>query len=172
MTHPAKAIVASLLFSTVLCTNSFAQQSIVSLESVYDKNNSELLTHNTTPVAVNTNTKASFDALFPNATNPLWAAIGDNYYVSFLNNGRKANAVFTAKGKMNYCITDCSMENLPAFFSKTIKKEYACYNLLKGTEIHAYGTVVYQAVIENSTDFKTLKYTVNGIEEIGQMKKQ
>jgi hypothetical protein len=64
------------------------------------------------------------------------------------------------------------MENLPAFFSKTIKKEYACYNLLKGTEIHAYGTVVYQAVIENSTDFKTLKYTVNGIEEIGQMKKQ
>jgi hypothetical protein len=68
MTHPAKAIVASLLFSTVLCTNSFAQQSIVSLESVYDKNNSELLTHNTTPVAVNTNTKASFDALFPNAT--------------------------------------------------------------------------------------------------------
>lgn len=172
MTQSAKIITAALLFSTALCINTVAQESIASAEPGYAKNNTGLPTDNATPVIPSAKTKAGFVELFPNAVNPLWTAMGDNYYVSFLNNGRKANASFTPKGKMNYCITECSMENLPASFSKTIKNEYAGYSLIKGTEIKASGAVVYQAIIENSTGFKTLKYTVDGIEEMQPVKKQ
>lgn len=172
MTRLAKIMAASLLFNAALLTTAFAQQSIASAETDYAKTTSEIVTNNSRPVAVNAKTKASFVMQFPNASKPLWASIGDNYYVSFLNNGRKASAVFTAKGGMNYCMTECSMENLPESFRKTIQKEYAGYSLLKGTEIKAYGTIAYQAVLENNTGFKTLKYTEDGIEQIGQIKKQ
>ena len=64
------------------------------------------------------------------------------------------------------------MENLPAAFSKTITNKYASYHLFNAIEIAAYGTVAYQAILENSKDFITLKYTSEGVEEIQQVKKQ
>ena len=64
------------------------------------------------------------------------------------------------------------MENLPAAFSKTITSNYASYHLFNAIEIAAYSTVAYQAILENSKDFITLKYTSEGIEEIQQVKKQ
>ena len=172
MRPSAKIVAAAIVFSPFFCTNTFAQQPIASAETALPKNATELLPSHMTSVAPNEKIEVSFNALFPNATNPLWSATGDNnFYVSFFNNGRKANASFTVKGKMNYCITDCSIENLPASFRKTIKKQYPGHRLLKATELKAHGSVVYEAVMETSKGFKTLKYTEEGIEEI-RVKKQ
>ena len=115
---------------------------------------------------------SKFSSLYPNATNLNWANTSNNYWVSFLNNNRKAKASFSPKGILNYIITDCVMENLPAAFSKTITNKYASYHLFNAIEIAAYGTVACQAILENSKDFITLKYTSEGVEEIQQVKKQ
>jgi len=117
------------------------------------------------------NAKASFSTLFPNATQQKWTSSEGNSFVSFLNNGRKATASFTTKGKMTYVITDCSMNDLPAAFSKNIKNDYATYQLFHAIEIKAHGETAYQAVLENAAGFVTLKFTADGVEEIQQVKK-
>ena len=106
-----------------------------------------------------------------NATNLKRANTRDNCWVSFLNNSRKAKASFSPKGILNYIITDCAMENLPEAFSKKIMNKYASYHLFNAIEIAAYSTVAYQAVLENSKGYITLKYTPDGVEEIQQVKK-
>ena len=95
----------------------------------------------------------------------------DNYYVSFLNQGRKAKASFSAKGKMNYCITECAPEKLPADLLSTIRKEYAGYTIFNSVEINAHNTTAYKAIIENEVGFITLRYSSNTVEEIEQVKK-
>ena len=175
MKRSAKIIVATILFNVLLTFNTFAQQSDMdaSTAAVYAKNTIAVEPYNigNTAVAANPKTEARFSTLFPNASNQQWIASADNYWVSFLHNGRKSNASFTPKGKMNYSITVCAMEHLPAAFSKTIKKEYAAYSLFNAIEIKAHGAVVYQAILENSTGFIKLKYTTDGVEEIQQVKK-
>lgn len=110
--------------------------------------------------------------LCPNATNLKWSNNADNYWVSFLNNGRKANGSFTPKGKMNYMITECTMKDLPADFSSDIANGYGSYQLLNAIEIVAHGAVAYQAILENSKGFVTLKYTSDDMEEVQKVKKQ
>ena len=175
MKHSAKIIIATILFTVTLSTNIFAQQSYTkaSAEPTYAKNTKVVEAENNTKTALapNPETEAMFAVLFPNASKQEWSAGSDNYWVSFINNGRKANASLTPKGKMNYVITICAMEHLPAAFSKTIKKEYAGYSLFNAAEIKAYGVVVYQAILENNDGFITLNYSIEGVEEIQQVKK-
>ncbi|HEX2846109.1 MAG TPA: hypothetical protein VHN59_06145 [Chitinophagaceae bacterium] len=121
--------------------------------------------------AVSPTIAASFSTLFPKATEPKWYEKDSYHFVSFLNNGRKATACFSSKGKMSYAITECRMENLPEAFSKEIQKDYAAYRLFRATEIQAYGQTAYQAIMENASEFITLKYTVEGVEEIKTVKK-
>ncbi|NCU02816.1 MAG: hypothetical protein GXC73_02415 [Chitinophagaceae bacterium] len=168
MTHTTNILAAAFLFSTAFCSSSLAQQSIASAKPSF-KNNIEPQTAISTTAIVNSKTQASFAALFPNATNPVWATNDEFHFVTFSHNGRKASASFTTKGKMNYCIIDCSILHLPAAFSKIIQKEFAGYSLIKATEIKAYGTMAYQAILENNTGYKTLKFTEDGVEEIQQV---
>ncbi len=176
MTHSAKIIGAAILLTLELTTTSFAQQvySDAPTDVTYVNNQVNLDTDNgiKTSIVTNAETEARFSALFPNASNQQWSSRAGNYWVSFLNNGRKANASFTPKGKMNYTITVCAMENLPAAFTEMIKNEYGAYSLFNAIEIKAHGAVVYHAVLENSKGFTTLKYTTEGIEVIQQIKKQ
>ena len=176
MTASTKIIAVTFLLAIGLSSASFAQQS-------YASNSVKLPDANTTTIVdENSNTKtvdvadplivSKFSSLFPNATNLKWANSADNCWVSFLNNNRKAKASFTPKGILNYTITDCAMENLPAAFSKTITNKYASYQLFNAIEIAAYSTVAYQAILENSKGYITLKYTPEGVEEIQQVKKQ
>ena len=176
MTAFTKIIAVTFLLAIGFSSSSFAQQS-------YAGNSVKLADANTTAIVdENSNAKtvyladalivSKFSSLFPNATNLKWANSSDNYWVSFLNNSRKAKASFSPKGILNYIITDCAMENLPAAFSKTITSNYASYHLFNAIEIAAYRTVAYQAILENSTGFITLKYTSEGVEEIQQLKKQ
>ena len=176
MTASTKIIAVTFLLAIGLSSASFAQQSYAS--------NSVKFTDANTPAVVyeNSNAKTAdvadqliaskFSSLFPNATNLKWANSADNYWVSFLNNNRKAKASFSPKGILNYIITDCAMENLPAAFSKTITNNYASYDLFNAIEIAAYSTVAYQAILENSKGYITLKYTSGGVEEIQQVSKQ
>lgn len=115
--------------------------------------------------------KTNFSTLFPNASQQKWSIAAGNNFVSFLNNGRKATASFTAKGNMNYVITNCELNNLPEDFSKSIKSNYADYKLFHAIEIKAYGETAYQAVMESATNFITLKFTNDGVEEIQTVKK-
>ncbi len=115
--------------------------------------------------------KTSFSILFPNASQQKWSTTAGNNFVSFLNDGRKATASFTARGNMNYVITNCDLNNLPEGFSKNIKSNYSDYKLFHAIEIKAYGQTAYQAILENATNFVTLKCTTDGIEEIQTVKK-
>lgn len=175
MTHLSKIITATLLLAVASSANTFAQQPNMdgSTAAVYVKNTiaAEAVNVSKTVLAANSKTEASFAALFLNASNQKWSAIADNYWVSFLNNGRKATASFTPKGKMNYSITDCNLAYLPAAFSETIKKEYAAYRLFNAMVIKAHGATVYEAILENNNGFIKLKYTTDGVEEIQQVKK-
>jgi hypothetical protein len=114
----------------------------------------------------NSRVMAKFSALFAGAVNQKWASIGDCYYVSFLNKGCKARAVFTAKGTMNYLITDLSPEQLPEHFRRRINSNYKGYAFLQAIEIAAYNAVAYQVVLEGTRRIVTLKFTADGMEEL------
>ena len=176
MTASTKIIAVTFLLSIGLSSASFAQQSFASYSvKLSDANTTAFVDENSNAKTVDVTDAlivSKFSSLFPNATNLKWANSADNYWVSFLNNNRKAKASFTPKGILNYIITDCAMENLPAAFSKTITNKYASYHLFNAIEIAAHGTVAYQAILENSKDFITLKYTSEGVEEIQEVKKQ
>ena len=176
MTASTKIIAVTFLLSIGLSSASFAQQSFASYSvKLSDANTTAVVNENSNVKTVDVADPliaSKFSSLFPNATNLKWVNSADNYWVSFLNNNRKAKASFTPKGILNYIITDCAMTNLPAVFSKTITNNYASYHLFNAIEIAAYNTVAYQAILENSTGYITLKYTSEGVEEIQQVKKQ
>lgn len=162
-----KIIAAFFLFNLCLVSLSFGQNMIAS-NNVPAENRVANIPANTSEETI---TETNFTSLFPNATAQKWSTSNGNSFVSFLNNGRKASASFDAKGKISYVITHCAMENLPAAFSKTINTDYTAYHLFSASEIKAHGETAYQAVLENATGFITLKYTVDGVEEIQRVKK-
>lgn len=178
MQNSIKATAATAIVSFLLSNNALAQDTHTSTaaKTVYtniptiEKNISANISKEdiaaNNPIVV-----AKFSTLFPVATNQQWASTNNNLWVSFLNNGRKASASFTPKGKVNYVILDCAMEQLPAAFCKTIKKDYPLYNLYNAIEITANDAVTYQVVLENPVNFITLKYTSEGVEETKQVKK-
>ena len=176
MTHSTKIFATTILLTVALCTNVFAQAvtDVATNHLSYSKNTFSPKENS----SINKDFRADpaitvrFSNLFPTATDQKWTAGADNFWVSFLNNGRKANASVTLKGKLNYMITDCAMENLPAAFSKKIINDYASYQLFNAIEIKAHGSVAYQAILEDSKGYITLKYTSEGVEVIQQVKKQ
>ncbi len=172
MKNSIKAITATVLITILSSGNLYAQDAYInaSAKTPYSTT-AGANTSNNSSVAINPLVSAKFSTLFPQATNQQWALNNNSSWVSFLNNGRKASASFTSKGKMNYVITDCAMEQLPGSFRKTISKEYASYNLYNAIEIKAYDAVAYQVVLENASTYITLKFTSDGIEEIQQLKK-
>lgn len=176
MKNSIKAIAATALIIVLSSGNSYAQEmssvsapgkaAYASTTTATTENNSHI-----SATVVNPMIAAKFSALFPGATSQQWGSSDNNFWVSFLNNGRKASASFTLKGKIKYIITDCAMEQLPESLRKTISKEYASFNLYSAIEIKAYDTVAYQAVLENASTYVTLKFTNEGVEEIQQLKK-
>ena len=107
----------------------------------------------------------------PNATAQEWRMMNNGYYVSFLNSGRKAKAMLSQKGKMNYAITDCTLAQLPSSMQKKIASQYAAYTFVNAVEINAYDAIAHQAVLQNSSGYITLKATREGIEEVDTQKK-
>ena len=176
MKQSNRIIAAALLFTAVATGTINAQQSTIntSADAAFVKNNLPSSTDMVTSSvpAANPKIEARFAALFPNASDLHWVAGADNYWVKFLNNGRTANACFTAKGKMNYAITECGMMDMPEAFSKAIQKEYPAYSLLRAIEIKAHDAVAYQAILEDANGYVTLKYTTDGVEKIQQVVKQ
>lgn len=173
MSHSMKTIATLAIFGAILTTNSFAQQSFNAAEPVYAKNTLELpaMDAGAANSVLNAKTEARLMELYPQASEVVWSKMQDNYYVSFLNQGRKAKASFSAKGKMNYCITECSAQQLPADLLSTIRKEYTGYTVFNSVEINAHNTTAYQAIIENNVGFITLRYSSNTVEEVEQVKK-
>ena len=175
MTHSTKFIALIILLTVAFFTNINAQDAnaIAGIRPSYINNafSGEENISNKKNVAASPVVLAEFATLFPTATMQNWTASADNCWISFLQNGRKAKASLTQKGKVNYIITDCAMENLPDALSKAITSQYASYRLFNAIEIEAHGTVAYQAILENSKNFITLKCTSEGIDEIQQVKK-
>lgn len=177
MQNLIKAIAPAALVTILLSSNASAQNMMPN-NSAKNVNSYTAETDKTNPstklkkdIATNPIVVAKFSALFPEAASTQWTSTNDNIWVSFLNNGRKARACFNEKGKMSYVISDCGMEQLPAAFSNTIKKDYPSYHLYNAVEITAHDVVAYEAVLENSVHFITLKYTSDGIQETKQVTK-
>lgn len=158
--------VFSLTFGQNMYASSAVKTSNVSTEKVIETDKS-----NSNSSALNKVTELNFNSMFPNATEQKWTSNSNNSLVSFLNNGKKATASFNVKGKLSYVITNCAMSELPSDFSKAINNSYADYQLFHATEIEAFGETAYQAILENAAGFITLKYTVDGVEEIQTLKK-
>lgn len=175
MTQTIKTFSATMFLSLGITALSFAQISYASNQIKVSEAISTAVetveTNNPKVVVISKHVEAKFLNLFPKATSQKWTAAAENYFVSFLNDGRKANASISAKGNLNYVITVCSLDQLPEAFTKNIKANYAGFQLFHATEIFAHNKTAYQAVIESATSFITLKYTADGVEEIQHMKK-
>ena len=175
MKQSIKIFAAFLFLSLGFTSLSFAQNAYASNEgknSITLTNMSEELpTKDVVTTVASPAMETRFFTLFPNATEQKWGITTENSFVSFLNNGSKATASFTSKGKLSYVITACTMAQMPEAFSKAITNNYAGYQLFHAIEIKAYGETVYQAIIENAAGFRTLKYTTDGVEEIKYVKK-
>jgi len=115
--------------------------------------------------------KTNFVLLFPNATDAQWSISKKSIYVSFLNQGRKTNACFDAKGKLSYTITNCTSAQLPTEFTQMLSSTYDEYALFNAKEITSKGIIWYQIILENDTEFLTLYYSSEGIEEGKRLKK-
>ena len=171
----AKLFALTMLITITLFSNAYAQDAIAiaTVQTSGPNNNFNVKENNTikTDFEANSIVAAKFSILFPTATSQKWTGGPDNSWVSFINNGRKVKASFSQEGKLNYAITDCAMQHLPATFSKTITDTYASYQLFNAIEIKAHGSVAYQAILEDSKGYITLKYTTDVVEEIQQVKK-
>lgn len=167
MKQSIKFVAAAALFSLGISSFSFAQN----IASVKTASSENLVISDAENNSIENAAEASFSSLFPNASQQKWTATADNSFVSFLNEGRKARASFNTKGSLNYVITDCGINNLPAAFSKKLNDNYSGYKLFHAIEIKAYGETAYQAVMENASSFVTLKFTTDGMEELQQVKK-
>jgi hypothetical protein len=115
---------------------------------------------------------AKFSKMFAGASNQQWKTVGDCSYVSFSNNGCNSRAVFTSTGKMNYLITDVSVDQLPELLRNRIANDYKGYTVSQALEITAFNTVAYQTILENDHHFVKLKYTTDGIEKLVEQAKQ
>ena len=111
-----------------------------------------------------------FTAMFPNATQQLWASMGNDFLVYFVIEGKKASACFTKTGKFNYAITDYTTD-LPEAIQRATPHEYASCQVKKAVEIRAYGEVVFQVIFENELAYTTIRYANDGVEKINEIKK-
>lgn len=166
-----KAITAAAFFTALLSGNSFAQNLYVTNAAKTLVSNSAVDNTIKSSTPSNEVVAAKFSRLFPAAKAQQWTSSENTCLVSFDNNGRKSRASFTSNGLMNYVISDCTMEQLPAGFAQKIKKDYSGYKLYNAIEINAHESVAYQAVLENESTYLTLKYTNEGVEEIQKVKK-
>jgi hypothetical protein len=141
--------------------------------SVILSDQSELASGITEESLAETNPKLlkSFNNLFPTAGNELWSRLDNNYFVSFEKNGNKSRASFNSKGLLNYIISTCNVQNLPEAFQQTISKKYSAYTMYNASQIKAYETEVYQAILENSTGFITLRFSEEETTEISKINK-
>lgn len=165
-----KAIAATTLITVLSYGNSYGQKIYdnTSLTIAYSSKShtTDEKTAKTGSMVTNPLIAAKFATSFPAASNQQWTDNDKVFWVSFLNNGCKARASFNTKGKMNYLITDCAMEQLPEPFRKTINRKFALYTLYHAIKINAYDAVAYQVVLENTSTYITLKFTSEGVEEV------
>lgn len=154
---------SAVTFGQSFYASNTSKASTFTVENTPEKNSSSF--------ALSKTTESNFNSLFPSATEQNWSINEDNSLVSFLNNGKKATASFTAKGKLSYVITKVGITELPEDFRSAITKTYSNYQLFHASEIKAFGEIAYQAIIENEAGYITLKYTAEGIEEIQTVKK-
>ncbi len=115
--------------------------------------------------------KTAFTTIFPSAVQQQWGRVAKGYYVAFINNGRKSSAGFDVDGNLNYVISECAEEQLPASLRLEIRKNYRNYKLLSGTTIQAHGATAYQATLEGDKDYITLKSAGEEIEITQQINK-
>lgn len=113
----------------------------------------------------------SFSILFPNFTGQQWTETNDALYVSFINDGHKTRASFSKNGRLNYAIADYDLEQLPQALQQYIKKEYNDYMVFNAIKITAHSATAYQVILENTSEFITLKSTIDGIEQTAHQSK-
>ncbi|MEJ7768056.1 MAG: hypothetical protein WKF89_09605 [Chitinophagaceae bacterium] len=174
MSSSSKTFFATALIAIALSGNSYAQNMIVNTSGATAFTNESPASEGKIDkgVAVVTTIIATrFSSLFPGATMQQWSNRSDNFWVTFLDKDRKASACFTSSGKMNYVIKNCELEHLPESFRKTIRKKYSSYTLYKAIEIKAYDAVAYQVVLEDASQYITLKVVEGEVELIQQVKK-
>lgn len=161
---PAPAIMLLLLSLTYIC---HTQNSYAGIPG--NSGNGSIVSD--TLLESNPRLKAGFSKSFPAALQQRWSKLDDGFYVSFLNNGRKSNAVFSKHGTINYVISDCTMEQLPEAFRDEIQKDYPGYQLKHGFEINVHNEVIYQVVLENAKQYVTLRSNGESSEKIQQVNK-
>ena len=167
------------LFSSNL---SYAQELLAVNAPVQSGNNvyeSNALSEGSTMVPVSaailaeTNPKLirNFSQLFPTTEKVSWSKMNNGFYASFDKDGQHTSAVFTNNGLLNYTITSCSLEQLPATLQQSISKKYNGYRLFNASQIRSNGTEAYNVVLENANGFVTLQHTEDGTAEIKKVNK-
>ena len=92
-------------------------------------------------------------------------------FAYFFTNGRKAYAVFTLQGRMNYAITWLEPADLPADIKTKVGEEYSAYSIFNIKKILICGYTLYRVILENEYEFIHVQITDTDIEEIEKFKK-
>ncbi len=116
-------------------------------------------------------TANSFNKLFPGAKDQLWIKEANVLFACFFNNGHRTTAVFSVYGKMNYAVATIDSSSLPRPVMQAIKREYSTYGIFNIKQITAFGSTVFQVLIENNCEYILIKATGDEIEEIKQLTK-
>lgn len=165
-------IVTATVFGQTLFAQDFASTKTANVPVLHAENTDAGTAAGATVIEKpNAKFVAALAALFPSATAQTWRLFNGCYHVSFQNNNQKARAVFSAKGKLNYALSDCGKAHLPASLKQAIEKDYAAYQVVNSVQINAYGTVAHQALLESGAEYVTLKATEDGVEVVDRVKK-
>ena len=177
---PSIRIIATSLFAIITTTTNAQNllvasapvaKNMVTSSFISDDESSTILISAETLAASNPKLIWNFTQIFPTTTNVVWSKLDNNYFVSFEKDGQPSSAVFTNKGALNYTITNCSMEQLPASLKHKMSEKYNGYNLFHASQIVSNGTESYSVVMENTTGFVTLLHSENETEETRRVDK-
>ncbi|MEO6705791.1 MAG: hypothetical protein ABIN04_08090 [Ginsengibacter sp.] len=182
MTTYKTLLLASLLM-LAFTGDSLAQQAyentadILNVAEKYAKVSTTTFTASANTVAPNNistdypNLIKRFSHSFQDAGNQQWTETDNYLFVSFINKGKKARACFTKEGTMNYVITDCDPEQLPASLQQRVKTDYPGYSIFNAKEVNAYNTTTHQVILEDADRFITIISTNEGVEETNTVNK-
>lgn len=95
------------------------------------------------------NVKAKFKALYPHAENVKWDVEEGNYEVSFeAEEDVDMSLLFNSKGEILETETEIEKEDLPAAVLKTLKTDFAGWDIEEAAKIVRDGKTTFEAELE------------------------
>ncbi|QEC66251.1 hypothetical protein FRZ67_02615 [Panacibacter ginsenosidivorans] len=129
------------------------------------------------PVTVTTSSKVTekvaraFDKSFKDAIRPEWYKLNKNYFVKFISEDQKNNALFTKSGNLIYHISYGYEKNLPDDIRKMVKSTYVDFNITTAIKVEEQGRKIWVINLEDDKHLVLIRIEDDQLEEVGNYNK-